>query len=436
MADMEDQTMPTSSSNSDQVSCPSLSSSTSSTPKIESTTKNDIDEKSKLDKELLVQAIASMQHGKRHMIVSDYASAVPCFEIACELLGQIYGLRAFECAEAYLNYGISLYEMSRLEEGLDGGIVNVGNPQESCDEDEDEEEDEENMDDENANDENEEEGSQNQDNVNDVENDDETNKEEDISSINNDAKESNNELASSTTSDVNIEKLMSQQSTSKDSGELSSNLESNNNENDDNDDNATNIEIAFEVLTTAKEIYKENLSEKESKLNYAEALQKLAEISIDWENPDGAIELLNECYRYRMESLPSDDRLIAVTFHYLGLAYSFKHDCDNSNKCFQRALDVVQLRIDNLKAKETKDMDVFEKASLEREITQLESLIPEIQMKIEDMKEQIQSHCKTMMAIANETRREEEKTIELCKEKPITNISHLIKRKRRDRIFK
>lgn len=396
----------------------------------------------------MVQAIASMQHGKRHMIVSDYASAVPCFEIACELLGQIYGLRAFECAEAYLNYGISLYEMSRLEEGLDGGIVNVGSesfssksiaktlfsfvhsdPQESCDEDEDEEEDEENMDDENANDENEEEGSQNQDNVNDVENDDETNKEEDISSINNDAKESNNELASSTTSDVNIEKLMSQQSTSKDSGELSSNLESNNNENDDNDDNATNIEIAFEVLTTAKEIYKENLSEKESKLNYAEALQKLAEISIDWENPDGAIELLNECYRYRMESLPSDDRLIAVTFHYLGLAYSFKHDCDNSNKCFQRALDVVQLRIDNLKAKETKDMDVFEKASLEREITQLESLIPEIQMKIEDMKEQIQSHCKTMMAIANETRREEEKTIELCKEKPITNISHLIKRK-------
>ena len=77
------------------------------------------------DKELLAEALQSMQHGKRHMIVSDYRSAVPCFETACEFLGHLYGLRALECAEAYLNYGIALYELSRLEEGLDGGIVNV-----------------------------------------------------------------------------------------------------------------------------------------------------------------------------------------------------------------------------------------------------------------------------------------------------------------------
>ncbi|OTF73138.1 hypothetical protein BLA29_011649 [Euroglyphus maynei] len=74
------------------------------------------------DKELLEEALQSMQHGKRHMIVSDYRSAVPCFETACEFLGHLYGLRALECAEAYLNYGIALYELSRLEEGLDGGI--------------------------------------------------------------------------------------------------------------------------------------------------------------------------------------------------------------------------------------------------------------------------------------------------------------------------
>ncbi|OTF79949.1 Tetratricopeptide repeat containing protein, partial [Euroglyphus maynei] len=212
---------------------------------------------------------------------------------------------------------------------------------------------------------------------------------------------------------------------------------------EEEEDNASNIEIAYEVLTTAKDIYSQHLDNGEISLNYAEALQKLGEISIDWENPDGAIALLNECLEHRRRVLPEDDRLVAVTYHYLGLAYSFKlvhpesetmpssYDCETSNNCFQSALDVIKLRIDNLKAKDTTNMDTFAKAKLESEIQQLESLMPEIQLKIEDMKEQIQSGRRIMDRLEMVDKKEREKTEEFRKnlEKPITNISHLIKRK-------
>lgn len=59
------------------------------------------------------------------MIVADYRSAVPFFEHACQMLDSLYGTGSAECAEAYLNYGISLFELSRLEEGIMDGVVNV-----------------------------------------------------------------------------------------------------------------------------------------------------------------------------------------------------------------------------------------------------------------------------------------------------------------------
>lgn len=74
---------------------------------------------------MVSEAVQSFQHGKRHMIVSDYYSAVPCFEKACQLLDSCYGVNAPECAEAYLNYGIALYELSRMEDGMFHGVVNV-----------------------------------------------------------------------------------------------------------------------------------------------------------------------------------------------------------------------------------------------------------------------------------------------------------------------
>jgi len=59
------------------------------------------------------------------MIVSDFKSAVASFEQACKLLDSCYGPGALECGEAYLHYGIALFELSRLEEGIIDGVVKV-----------------------------------------------------------------------------------------------------------------------------------------------------------------------------------------------------------------------------------------------------------------------------------------------------------------------
>ena len=72
-----------------------------------------------------MEAVQHFQQGKRHMIVSDYKSAVTDFEQACKLLDTCYGPGAVECGEAYLHYGISLFEQSRLEEGIMDGVVKV-----------------------------------------------------------------------------------------------------------------------------------------------------------------------------------------------------------------------------------------------------------------------------------------------------------------------
>lgn len=88
-----------------------------------------------------------------------------------------------------------------------------------------------------------------------------------------------------------------------------------NEEEDANDDEneASSIEIAWEVLTLAKNVFKQASEEKHIKLKLAEALQKLGEISIEWENNQNAIEILTECLNLRKEILPEDDRLIAET---------------------------------------------------------------------------------------------------------------------------
>lgn len=352
-----------------------------------------------------------MQIGKRHLIVNDFSSAASCFELASEILGHCYGIESLECAEAYLNYGISLYEMSRIEEGLEGGIVNVDRkcfwidnfftnffliPEKDSDSESDSAEPNEK-------------GAE--------ESEDES--EEDT------AKDDENLKSSITETDL----PNAEPSTSKSEPGCSTAV---NGEKNEDDEEPTNFEIAYEVLVTAKNIYSKHLHKIDARINYAEALHKLGEISIDWENLDGAIEYLNECLKHRRDILEPDDRLIAHTYHYLGLAYSFKHEPDLSNKCFQSALDVIQLRLDNLKAKKaTNQFDLTEKDMLENEIKQLEGLVPEIQAKIEDVKEQIQSHFKAMAALAAHEKKEEDlrKIQEHLNKKPVNLINHLIKRK-------
>ena len=200
-------------------------------------------------------------------------------------------------------------------------------------------------------------------------------------------------------------------------------------------DNASNMEIAWEVLSLAQDIFARSEPTRENRLNLAEALQKLAEISIEWENNENAIHLLNDCLEMRKDILKPDDRLIAVTYHYLGIAFSFKGEFDHSNSCFESAQDVIQTRIRNLKSVNTDKMDQFEKDEHELEIKQLEDLIPELQAKIDDLKEQLQSQLTTLKTLEEESAKEASKKLQITQDKPVNNISHLIKRKVRHFFF-
>lgn len=75
--------------------------------------------------DLVVEAVQSIQQGKRHLFVSDFYSAVTSFEHAVKILDSCYGTGAEECGEAYLLYGTAMFELSRLESGVMDGLVNV-----------------------------------------------------------------------------------------------------------------------------------------------------------------------------------------------------------------------------------------------------------------------------------------------------------------------
>ena len=108
---------------------------------------------------------------------------------------------------------------------------------------------------------------------------------------------------SSATADTTIECLPS-----------TSKSEPNPEEEDNADDDASNIEVSWEVLCLAKNVFLQHIDKNDNKLKLAETLQKLGEISIEWENNKNAIEILTECLNYRKELLPEDDRLIAETY--------------------------------------------------------------------------------------------------------------------------
>merc|ERR1712228_212161 len=89
----------------------------------------------------------------------------------------------------------------------------------------------------------------------------------------------------------------------------------------------------------------------------------------------------------QQEVLPDDSRNIAVTFYQLGIALGFNMKYEEAIEKLESAIAVLKKRIDNLKNKtespdESKKDDVF--YTREKEIAEIESLIPEIKEKITD----------------------------------------------------
>merc|ERR1712048_878949 len=99
----------------------------------------------------------------------------------------------------------------------------------------------------------------------------------------------------------------------------------------------------------------------------------------------GAVDDLTICLEKQKAVLPEDSRNIAVTYYQLGIALGFNMKYEEAIEKLEMAIGVLKKRIDNLINKtesvdESKKDDAF--YTREKEIKELEALIPEIKEKI------------------------------------------------------
>eukprot|EP00092_Neocalanus_flemingeri_P016252 GFUD01017596.1.p1 GENE.GFUD01017596.1~~GFUD01017596.1.p1 ORF type:complete len:393 (+),score=109.49 GFUD01017596.1:380-1558(+) len=169
----------------------------------------------------------------------------------------------------------------------------------------------------------------------------------------------------------------------------------------EDEDDPSNLQLAWEMLELAKMVFTEQLEgEKKSSITpevkttiekkLCETFLTLGEVSLENENYVQAVEDLSLCLDRQKASLPSDSRSIAETHYQLGVALGFHMKFEEAVVSLEAAIAVLDARITNLKSKtespdETKKDNIFH--TREKEIAEIESLIPEIKEKITDTNE-------------------------------------------------
>merc|ERR1711915_707161 len=147
----------------------------------------------------------------------------------------------------------------------------------------------------------------------------------------------------------------------------------------------SNLQLAWEMLELAKVVYTKQIEsgELENKAQIEERLCStiisLGEVSIENENYAQAVEDLKACLS-KQESLPKDSRIVAETHYQLGVSQGYNNQFEDAVSSLNTAINILKERIENLKESSSVSDDV------KKEITELETLIPEIGEKIDDTK--------------------------------------------------
>lgn len=379
------------------------------------------------DESVLTEAQNFLVQGKRAMALEDYQSATDMLEQAVQLFDAFYGVGKIQCADAYLEYGLALVALANLEAGSGTDqIMKKAGIEDQEDEEEGDDEEEE------GDEENEGSGEPGQE-----------------ASTNGNANGKTEQNCSAVKASVNGQTNGDSTHEGKDMGEqpmqtsepdptpgTSSGRTASGDDKDADEvenEEATTIEIAWEVLCLAKRLFMTDES-MEGRLKLAETLQKLGEISIEWDNNDNAVSILEECLNIRKAILSPEDRLIALTFYNLGLAYSFKSDITNANQNFQHAISVIEKRIESLNKdleKAQASQDTVAASTYEREINELKEILPDITMRMDDSKEDESTTTEVLKRTRDEIQQEDEEVKKVCRDssKSVDDISHLVKRK-------
>ena len=152
----------------------------------------------------------------------------------------------------------------------------------------------------------------------------------------------------------------------------------------------SNLQRAWEMFELAKLVYSKNFNEDIVFKNkrVAECLLKLGEIGIEQELYEQASNDIKESIRLQEEQKDEDrdERMLAESYYQQALAQQFNNQFDDAKESFQRALNILQLRIEKLRGRlETEQIDEDEKNKLREEIADIEALLPELNGKLEEV---------------------------------------------------
>lgn len=342
-----------------------------------------------------------LAQGKRHLFVKDYPSAVATLGEACRKLSEQHGELADICSDAYFSYGRALLELSREESNVIGNAVDPEKESDDSEEAEDDGEDEK--------------------------------KDEEDSKDGEKDKEENKEGGDK--NEESIEKASDGEENKEVDGEDNKEGEDDTEEKDEEDVN--NLQLAWEVFELAKIIFERQ--KNEAKL--AETYLHLGEVALESENYESAVEDMKKCLDIQKRILEPDHRDIAETLFQLGMAYSLSNQYDEAIDSFKLSLNVLEDRIKNLENKEKPDPASSDNPfyTVENEIAEIKNLLPEIKEKISDMedfkKEAIQTVVEATLKSTSKSKDGGSCSSSVqngtADNKPATDISHLIRKKRK-----
>merc|ERR1712119_2584 len=339
--------------------------------------------KTKSPAEIQEDANSLLATGKRHLLVGDVPAAVSCLARCCELLSAQFGETAKECAESYFYYGKSLLELSRMESGV------LGNALEGVPEDSDEKVDTSQVEDPEK-----------------LTKDEKSEVEDKVaeafdynyktSEIIQDEEEAAMDGAETETdgSGMEDEELQEEDMETDNSPvkKMSPKAKQDSEKKGTEDEEEpSNLQLAWEVLELAKVVYTKLIATEIKDKDFFEerlcsTMLHLGEVSIENENYQQAVEDIKLCLT-KQEKMPKDARLRAEIHYHLGLAQAFHQQFDESIESHKAAIAILKERTKNLKVMETSSTSPRKLAETNKEIAELEALIPEIEEKIVDTKD-------------------------------------------------
>ena len=196
------------------------------------------------------------------------------------------------------------------------------------------------------------------------------------------------------------------------------------------EEDMTDAELAWQLLDMARNIYSSSEQSVDNIKMLAEALQKLGEISLEWENVENAIDLLNESLDLRKFN-NIHPRIIAQNYHFLALATASKNEYDRSVGFMKDALALLEEYYENHQKLLADETDNVKKEMYKIEIADIESLLPEVQLQLEEYQAQEKTGYQSLSALEDEVDKNEKTNGRSSdvSDKPVNNISHLVKRK-------